>query len=213
MAYVMIWSPLDRFLWGIVCILSLFCALQYLSLAKKREDRNVKLISIGFAGMFIGFTVYSLLILIIESLIPGRFVNGIFYGNYDQAFANRNYRLIWKLCNFSFYAGLLFFFFAFESVTKRTKYTITGFWCIALFLILVLPFDYVYFLTVNIVNSIAFILVLGIMLYYLRSSRRELKALYMFLLMGFLLVVIGVTFVDIATKKLNFAPLFLGPSF
>jgi len=210
-ALVMIWSPIDRILWGIALILSFICALKYLNLARIKENQYEKLISFGYSGIFFGLTLCIVFGVVSESLIPGKFINGTFYGNYDAAFKNLYYIIIWKSTVVVFFAGFTFFFYAFEIIIKRTKFLITIFHCLFLTLILLLPLEFAYYIVFSIYIIFLSISFFGIMLYYTRSSRSEIKAISSFILLGEMLIMVGSFLISDYIKRLNFIPLVIGP--
>lgn len=211
MAEVMIWSPMDRILWGITLILLLIAALKYLFLAYKKENSEEKLISIGFSAIFFGFIIFIVFILIAESLIPGKFVNDTLYGNYDKALENPYYIIFWKMYHFFWFFGMILFYYAFERIIRHTKYLITISWSFGLILIIILPYELARFFIYNIFAIFQGIFYMGILFFYTRSSRRELKGISSFILLGSILNTYGTLLAAEIVKRLNVIPLIFAP--
>ena len=81
MAYVIIWDPYERLLWGVAITILFIAVLLYFNNGRKREIENEKIIMYGFAGLIWSFMFYFLSICLYEILIPGTYLNGKFYGS------------------------------------------------------------------------------------------------------------------------------------
>lgn len=214
MTEVVIWTSLDRILWGVVLSLQLICALKYLIVAKENEEFEQKLILISYSIILIGFMLCTIFSLFAESQIPGTFVNHIFYGNYDKV--DSTFKMLTRHTFFFFYAGIIFFVYVFERVLKRTRYTLTIFYGIGLALILILPFE---LLTTGFFTVLFFlymaILIASIFLLYTKWSSLEFKAVSSLMLLGFSLILMGASISTESAKRMRINPSFLilGPIF
>ena len=78
MTPVPIWNPTDRLLWGIGITLLILCGSFYVYRGLKREDRNERLILIGFAMFIYAFTFHRICFFIADFQQPGVFENLVF---------------------------------------------------------------------------------------------------------------------------------------
>ena len=66
MTAVPIWNPTERLLWGVGITLLLLCAAFYLYRGLKREDRNERLILIGFAMFILAFALHRICFFLVD---------------------------------------------------------------------------------------------------------------------------------------------------
>ncbi len=206
---VMIWDPLERFLWGIAITIALVCGIYFIRIAKKRDVFNENIIMLGLASLPLGFA-FNLFFTCIKVLqLPGDFSNNTFCGVYED---NLGYALFGKLSYISFGIGGMFFVLAFEIIIKRTKYLFTiTFIIIIIIEIIASPFDtarkvFNYFLMPVLILFIPLILYL-----YTKRSHLEFKAVSSFILFGFILFMISLILAERAHKMLDVYPLILSP--
>jgi len=208
MTEVMIWSPIDRILWGIVLSLSLICGLMYLKQGRKNDDANEKRISFGYSFVFFLATLGLTFSLLSELQIPGTYINQTFYGNYDEASLTYNFlvKYGWIIACSQF----ILFFYAFERFVKKTKYLITASNLICIILLTILPFNFLLFTFLVFLYMLIFLIVL---LLYTKWSRLEFKAVSALILLGDILITVGTAFNSPATKAFNVIPLVIPPIF
>ncbi len=208
MSLVMVWTPIDRILWGIVILLFFICAIQYLNLGRRREDFNEKLISYSYSSIFFGLVFTVIFLLVSELLIPGTFRDLTFYGDYSKV--DSLYKIMVKLMYFSIFGGFILCFYTFERLIKRTKYILTIFHSIILIFILILPLELVIILRLIYSGPFTIILI-SILLYYTKWSRLEFKAVSSLILLGSMLISYGASLTEEQVKQLNVIPLIISP--
>ncbi len=208
MADVMIWSPIDRILWGMAILLSLICAISYLNQGKKNDNLDERLISFGYSFDFFIATISIILLLLSELQIPGEYVNHTFYGNYDEA--SSLYEILVKYGWILSCSQFILFFYAFERFVKKTYYLITISNLICVVLLLVLPFNLEGFLVLALFYMLIFFIIL---LLYTKWSRLELKAVSALILLGAILITVGTGFSLPTSEELNIIPLIIAPLF
>jgi hypothetical protein len=208
MTEVMIWSPIDRILWGIALSLSLICGLMYLIQGKKNEDANEKRISFGYSFVFFIATIGATFLLLSEFQIPGTYINQIFYGNYEETTLTYDFfiKYGWVLSSCQF----VLFFYTFERFLKKTKYLITISNLICIILLAIVPFNYGFFLGLVSIYMFIFLIVL---LLYTKWSRLEFKAVSAFILLGDILITVSSAFNTPVLKAVNIIPTIIPPIF
>lgn len=207
---VMIWDPLERFLWGIAITIALICGIYFMRIAKKREVFNERIIMLGLASLPIGFA-FSLLFTFFQGFqIEGNFNGNVFCGNYDST--RSLYMLFAQLSYVSFGIGGIFFVLAFEIIVKRSKYLLT---IVFIIIITVVIFSrdldmsrwvFSFLLIPGLIILVPLVLFL-----YTKWSHLEFKAVSSFLLFGFLLFMISLNLAHRAHKLINVYPLILSP--
>ncbi|MFX0082788.1 MAG: sensor histidine kinase [Candidatus Hodarchaeota archaeon] len=211
---VMIWNPLERFLWGTAFIIAIMCGLYFIHIARKREVFNERIIMLGLASLPLGFAI-SLFFTFFQvlQLEVIEFNNFFFCGFYSDTadyefFGTLSYILVGL-------AGMIFAL-AFEIIIKRTKFLLTtGFIIIIIIIIIIEILSLDYDLTRGIFNIFLFpaliILVPFILYLYTKWSHLEFKAVSSFLLFGFILFMISLVLAERAHKKIDVYPLELSP--
>ena len=209
MAYVMIWDPYERLLWGIAISIAFMCGIYYIIKGRKREIFNERIILFGFAGLIICFAFVQIFAYLQELQIKGTYVNGTFYGDFN------NYTPIFEVYNrcmeISFTLGFIILFLSFEMILKRTRYLLTIVMSILLVLVATLPFKLSIFIFNYFIGSISIFLFLIILYLYIKWSKLEFKAVSSFLLFGYMFILIGTVIRLGVIKKLNFYPLIIAP--
>ena len=208
---VMIWDPLERFLWGIAITIAFVIGIYFIHIGEKREVFKERIIMLGLASLPLGFA-FSLLFTFFQVLqVQGDFSNNVFCGVYNNY---SRYEFLGKLSYISLGIGGMFFVLAFDIIVKRTKYLLTiTFIIIIALLILFFPLDFEWSrLVFNFPLIIALVIFVPLALYlYTKWSHLEFKAVSSFLLFGFILFMISLILAERAHKKLNFYPLILSP--
>lgn len=208
MTEVMIWSPIDRILWGIVLSLALTCGLMYLRQGRKNDDANEKIISFGYSYVFFLAAISLTFLLLSELYIPGTYINQVFYGNYDEA--SLTYDFLIKYGWILSCSQFILFFYAFERSVKKTKYLITTSNLICIAVLTILPFNYEFFLVWVFIYMLIFFIIL---LLYTKWSRLEFKAVSALILLGDILITVGSSFISSTFKAENVIPLVIPPLF
>ncbi|MBA7612386.1 hypothetical protein ES703_19622 [subsurface metagenome] len=215
---VMIWDPLERFLWGIAITIAIMCGIYFIHIGRKREVFKERIIMLGLASLPIGFAL-SLLFTFFQVLqVPGDFSNNIFTfcGNYPSSeLAFDLYKLFGVLSYISFGLGGMFFVLAFDIIVKRTRFLLTIIATVPIVLVIFFfSIDdmetaksvFNVYLILELVFFVPFILFL-----YTKWSHFEFKAVSSFLFFGFILFLISLNFAKSLHRKLNSYPLVLGP--
>ena len=213
---VMIWDPLERFLWGIGIIITLICGIYYINKGRRRAIFNEKIIMFGLASLLFGFA-FTLLFTFFQVLqIPVTSSGNIFCGiyPYDDPTHTPLYVLFGRLSYISVGMGGMFFVLTFDIIVKRTKYLLTiTFTIFVVMEFFPIPLDlartiYNYPITLGIVFIVPLVLYL-----YTKWSRLEFKAVSSFLFFGVILFIISLNLAKRAHKMLNIYPLALSPFF
>jgi len=206
----MIWSPNERFLWGVTIALVIICALQYLNRVRKIDSFNEKLISFGYSTIFFGFVLNLIFLYLSSFLVPGNYIDNTFYGNYDAV--DSTYVILVKISIIGSNAGFICFFFAFERIFKRTKYILTITLLIIILFIIITPYDI--FLVITEILFVAISIVfLSILLTYTKWSRPELKAVSSFVFFGTILMMAAMILSSEHIKIYGVFPLVISPIF
>ena len=211
MTAVMIWNPIERFLWGIAIAFLIACGLRYLNKGRKREIFNEKIIMFGYAGFLIGISFTQIFIYLFDLQVQGIMINDTFYGTYDYTDYSLTFEILHKLLSASFAIGVTIFYLAFEITIKRTKYILTIVNSIFSILIIILPLSLSRDIADYFVGTLSIILITFIIYLHTKWSRLEFKAISSFLLLGFLLIEKGIFLSGSNYKSINVFPLVLGP--
>ena len=209
---VMIWDPIERFLWGIAILIGLMCGFYFINISRKREIFNEKIIMLGLASLPIGFALSSLFTFFQSFNIEGSFDGFTYCGVYTEEAPNLIYLTFAKLSYISFGIGGIFFVLAFDIIIKRSKYLFTLSFSI-INIIEICSWDlesarfiFSFFLVPGLIILVPLVLFL-----YTRWSNLEFKAVSSFLMFGFILYMISLILTKRAHKMLNVYPLFLSP--
>jgi len=212
---VMIWDPVERFLWGIGITIAFVIGIYFIRIAKKREVFNERIIMLGLASLLFGFA-FSLLFTHFQVLqIPGISINNTFCGDYGAVEENSSYKFLGSLSYISFGIGGMLFALAFDIIIKRTKYLLTIIFItiilIEIFVSIFLNLDWARGVFNYLLLPMVIIFVPLILFLYTKWSHLEFKAVSSFLLFGFLLFMISLNLAKRAHKNINIFPLFLSP--
>ena len=75
---VMIWDPLERFLWGIALTIAIMCGIYFIHIGRKREVFKERISMLGLASLPIGFA-FSLLFTYLQVFqVEGTYENNLF---------------------------------------------------------------------------------------------------------------------------------------
>ncbi|MBA7641053.1 hypothetical protein ES703_48725 [subsurface metagenome] len=207
----MIWDPLERLLWGMAIMLWFFGVVKFISRARQTEDFNEKTIMYGFAVFLLGFAISRCFIYLSDFLIPGNYINNVYYGDFDAAFLKSDYAFLYR-CNYiALSIGTLLFILTFEIIYKRTKYLLTIIQIPGIIILIILPWDLAY--TYYGYFGFFSILFLIITFLYTRWSQIELKPIASLILLGGLLIYLAATLSRKSIKSYNVFPLILAPIF
>ncbi|MFX0136695.1 MAG: hypothetical protein ACFFDN_23870 [Candidatus Hodarchaeota archaeon] len=211
MAQVMIWNPIERFLWGVTIMVLLITAIQYLRNSRKFNTINESLISFGVSASFFGMLLQVIFYFISDLVVPGNFhIDSNFYGDYGLV--NINYEIIVKLGNLVGYVGVMIFYFSFERIIKKTRYILSIFMSFGMIILIIMPFEIMMNFS-EILFATVVLTYLSIFVIYTRWSRLELKALTSFVFFGTVLIQYGIYLSVRIIKVLNVIPLIFAPIF
>ncbi len=210
MFQVMLWDPVERFLFGMVILLMLICVALYIYRAHQQKDLREKMIMFGFVFCILGITLFTLFHFIGELLIPGIYENGVF--TVDLSSNNAILRIFFKISRSFYILGFTLFFLMFEYNYKHTKFSLTIISTMIAISIIVFPYniEIIVWLFGASFILVTFLLVLFI---FVKWSTYELKGSSLILSIGFALYTFGGLLTGPATKELNAFPLILAPIF
>ncbi len=212
MTEVIIWDPLERFLWGIAFTLFLIVGLLYWKKAREREDINDRRFLYAFTGLNFGIAFFILFHYIKELIVPGDFESNVYMGTYsvyDLAFD-----ILFKLTWLSFYIGILGLILVFEVNYKQTKFIFTISGIIIMIIFIFTPYHLIISLYVDfIIYSYFAILCVGIMIIFMLWSDWDFKVLASYILLGLNFIGHGAINTNPEVKELNALPIFMPPLF
>ncbi|MFX1567627.1 MAG: hypothetical protein ACFFCV_04575 [Promethearchaeota archaeon] len=209
MTPVMIWDPFERFLRAMAITILFMIAIQYILRGRKRGNINEKILMIGFSCFFIGFACNSFFTYIRDFVIPGNYINYVFYGEFDNL--NSLYYILSKLTYSSDSLFFVFFILAFETSIKRTNYILTIILVIVTILMMLLPYDLSRLIHHTIYYGLKLSLTIIILFLLTKWSRLEFKAIASFILLGYFIMMVAETITSQDVKGLNVIPLILSP--
>ena len=137
----MIWTPIDRLLWGVAITLLFVFAVLYINKGRKKENSNEKIMMLGFVCFFLGLAISRFLFYLGEMSLPGTYTNGEFYyDNDDEPYPM--FYLANKLFAISNTIGMMLLVLAFEVNIKRTKYVLTMIGTVLIIILIIITFVY-----------------------------------------------------------------------
>ncbi len=209
MPNVMIFDPINRFLWGVVFTFYIVCAIQYFNLAKKQDSLKGRIIILGFGGFLLCNSLAWLFWSLEELYIPGHYVGHVYYGDYSTIASNPNYLFFNKMGLFFCNLGLGLFIFSYEYVRKRTKYVLTITNSSIFGISLILPYELGTLIMSMIMLPFNFFVAVVIFFIYQRWSQVNLKAVSSLFVLTSALYFLGIVLYHPLIKELNIFPLFL----
>lgn len=202
MVDVIIWTPIERMLSGILFFLMLIAAMIYLYRARQYENKEQKIVLYGFS-FFIFFLLISNIFIFWNDLnIPGEFRNNAFYG--DSLSSNETTVVL-------VYFGLIFQALSFtvltlaiELILRRTKFVLSLLNLFWLVMVIINPpiLDSINSIFV-IFNSVIMLIFLFILMDW---SQEEFKAAALFIIFGTILSLVSSALDIHNTKVINIAP-------
>ena len=84
MSLTMIFDPVSLLLWGFLIIITGIAALLYYYRGAGIENREDKVVMLGFTGLLIGIALNRLFAYMTHFNVPGDYINHTFYGDYGN---------------------------------------------------------------------------------------------------------------------------------
>lgn len=140
MAEIIIWDIPSIFLGGIAFCILCIGGFLFLKRGIKSEIVKEKVIIFGYAGIFLSFACFVLLLALSSLYMAGTYKNFAFFGDLSRVGALSD--VLFRITYSFMYFGFLFFTLLFEINFKRTKYilSIIGFFLI-IGALLIAPFN------------------------------------------------------------------------
>lgn len=205
----MIWSPVDRILWGIAIAALIMAGIQCIKRGKEYEGFNERITLYGFACLFFGFAVYKFFFCLAEFAMPGTFKNFAFYGDLTNLSKLSNY--FFKLCIISYSVGGTMFILSFELTFKRTKYVLSVIGAILIVIFIISPYRTTFFLFQSIGFSYFFFVIYIILIYHTKWAHQDLKTILFLLMFGITLLLIGFALTDNTLMRYMWIPTYIPP--
>ncbi|MHA1148173.1 MAG: hypothetical protein ACTSR8_07990 [Promethearchaeota archaeon] len=187
-----IWTPLERVLWMLHISISLFGSVSYLKNAQRAENPNERRISLGFF-LFMFLTSIGYIFIYLARFYQEGSFNGVAYvGTINDNLYPAS--IFIALGTSLYYLGMVIFIFAVESVKKQYKYTIT---ILATFSFITTVIMRWLTPEISIIYTFAIGLLCLIFVFtflYLTMSIPEVQNMTLFMLTGYIIIVIGAGF-------------------
>ncbi|MHA1148595.1 MAG: RING finger protein [Promethearchaeota archaeon] len=194
MGQVLVFTLIDRFLWGIAVCIMILGSLMYLTRAHKIDNRNEKRMLYAFGLLFIALSINTFFLYVCEISIQGTYIDHSFYANMDETKVfggqyekNSAFRFFYILALYSWFIGALIFIFIFENIhqrffkskeIKKPKYSLT---IIGIILVIMAAFN---FDLASLVFVTTVLLIIGIIFWLSIISSKELQAVSIVIIMG-----------------------------
>jgi hypothetical protein len=208
MAYVMIWDPFERLMYGICIAVFFMTGILFLTKGKQQQESEGNKLMYAFAFFFIFFAIRSIFIFLSEFQYRGYIQEGVFYGEYDHYYPI--YEIYVSLAHAFITLSFLSLLLGFEIYLKKTKYALTIMLALILVFLIVLPFE-AEVLVISFVPGVVTIFFTIFVFYFIKNSPPELKSIACFLYSSFILIVLGILFTYPLTKSSISFPIYLGP--
>lgn len=121
MVQIILWEPMEVFLWGVAITILFLSAGIYLYRGKQRENFKERVILYGFALYFLGSAISGIFTFIYIFRIPGVYNNFVIYGDFDYLMTNPLLLFLANISLSSILIGTAGFIFSFEFIIKRTE--------------------------------------------------------------------------------------------
>ena len=212
MVDVIIFSIFDLYLISLASILLILTAIRYFGLAKKKENQNEQIIVNAFSRMFVGFTIYSILLNLSFLYLESNYDNFTFWGNVlDSSLIE--YIWLTKLSMISYFTGLSFFFYAYEKVVRRRMHIMTLITLVVIILILSLPYEFVFFQFHTLIFAIIALIYLHSLFNLMKWSQKQLRAATSFIILGSWFLGSFLGYMSPAYMQLGVTPILVFPTF
>lgn len=208
MTEILLFTPLDRLLWGVAITVLIVCGIYYLVQAKKKETREERIITYGFSMYFLCYAVVRIFFFLSEFFNIGRYVGHFYYGEPGMVYPLQNTFAQWAYI-FGI-IDLVCVFFVYEYSIKKTRFVLTGISLIILTIMFIVPYDlsksmiYAY-------SMIGTIFLIFIIYSFTRHSGPEFQPVATFILFGYIIAMLGHSLDSSVIKELDIIPLELPP--
>lgn len=199
MLMLVVFDPINRFMWSLTIFLLFFCGLLYLYRALKKEKKKEKALLVGIAAIFIGLSFSRFFFFFSDYFLSGVYIGNTFISNgWDPTGLSDFFGLIATLC---FLGGMAAFFFFLELTLKSTKYIPVFVNVVLILLILTLPDYERTFTYISVAFNVLSLLI--VLLWFAKESTEELHALSLILITGLIFIIIGTILDSGPIKDLN----------
>jgi hypothetical protein len=195
MTEVLLFEPVNRFIWVVAILVLFICGLIYVFVGHKKERSEEKIMMLGCASLFIGLAITRIFFYFSDFHVIGDYSGHYYYGDYANT--TSTYDILILGGYISGFVGIGLFLLSFEIVIKRTKYVLTL--TNVVFIILIIINRRIFFILV----SIDMLIIVIILIWLTKKSSKEFKDVAAFIMIGYIVYVVG-TFLDTrAIKELN----------
>ena len=217
MAEVLVFTLVDRFLWGVAVCIMMLGSLMYLTRAHKIDNRNEKRMLYAFGLLFIFLSLNTFFLYMCEISIEGSYIGHSFYADMDETMVfggqyekNTKFAFFYTLALYSWFIGALIFIFLFENIhqrffnaeeIKKPKYFLT---ITSIILIIIAGFNYDF---AALVFVLSVLLIIGIIFWLSVISSKELQAVSIVIIMGIDLIYLAAQ-IHIVNHIVNFPSVF-----
>jgi len=180
------------------------CAYFYLNRGIRKENTEERLLTLGIAGFFFGQAVSRIFYFFSDYQLIGTYSGHTFYSSFYENITPV-FEFYLQSAYVSVLIGLIFYILAFELVIKNTKYVLTLISiAITILVIIDMNFQYTYgFIPI----FFSFIIIIWLSI----KSGKEFQTVSGFILMGFLLLLVGGLLSSREPKELSIIPINIAP--
>lgn len=188
MVVSIIWTPLERFIWGFVNSFTFFGGILYLRLASMKENQNEKKVLRATAIYLFLATIGNSLWYLARFFIPGTFTGNAFIGEFDET-GSPTFELV-GIGHIIYYLGTIIFSYEVESIKKKSRYLLTilgivGYILNNTYWVNAIPKN------IHTIGGILSMISFTLTYIYLMASSKELQGITFFSLAGMALMTIG----------------------
>lgn len=210
MAEIAVFDYTSQMLQGVFITLTFICASLYLYRGYLQEDKKSRDFLYGFGLAYLGLALNLTIYYFMYEHIEGYYVDNTFYAFFENGgVIIKNpveYEMIVRIGAVFTLVGQTVLFFFIEKNIKKTRYimtiTIFGLGCITFFVPLSLAF------LIQAYSAILFFMfAISIVIYFIKVSKLELKAIGSLLFFGMILTLFASTIGGDTGKSLNIFPL------
>lgn len=198
MTDIVIYTDIDLLLYGIAITLLFIASLQYIGMARKKENPNEKTINNAYGIVFIGLTIQFILLILYLLSLEGDTVEHAYRGTLKNIplLSEWLYRMSWSV----FFGYVTIFIYTFEKIRTK-KMHISLLICIgSIVLMILLPFEIL--LTLGYVPiTILYFYYQHVLFTLMKWAKKELKAATSFIIMGTVLIGTNLVFINPLTMR------------
>ena len=208
---VILFSPIDKFLFATVVNTFFIAVILYFNKGRKESNSKGKIILFGIVGLILGLAMNRFFFYFGHYFLEGYYEGHLFVADYTSE--SPIYLIFLRLGYISNTIGLTLAIFSFEIIYKKSRYVFTILYLIVVILLILLPFEIARALNFSFSFLLTLFLIPFIYYKFALWSKTESKAVAYLFLLSYLLFMHAASLESREIKELNIIPLYITPLF